>query len=553
MKSSLISQLLVFMVSFSGLGIALWCYLVDRKKVVNQLFASLVVLIVLNIFLSFLLHQPFDDKWTVFWVRLIWVTGSLLIPVFYFFAINFPTKIKSYSFLNILFIILGAVFTLLSLFSNLIVKGISARDWGNEIVYGSGNNFFYAALVAAFIAGVWIIIKKYIQSVGKEKTQIRLFLIGIVVYFTLSIIFSILFPIIFKTTQYYYLGDYSAIVLVGFVAYAIMKHQLFNIKVIATESIVIVLSIGLLVEVFFSNSSTLEGVIKAIIWVLATYGGWTLIKSVRVEIEQKESLEKLAKELEAANEHLKSVDKLKDDFLSMASHELNTPIAAIEGYLSMILEEHMAGDLSPKAEQYLTSVFNSSKRLAGMVKDLLNVSRIESNRVHLIMKESQIDDLITQVEMEIAPKVKQAKHTLIYHKPAKAMPLTWMDNTRITEVLINIIGNAIKYTPDGGKIEVNTMCDDKKIVVSVKDNGKGIPKDKFGCVFEKFTQVDVLKDEVKGTGLGMYISKRFVELHKGKIWFTSEGDGKGSTFFFSIPVLEKQPFDPHAGEGDVLH
>jgi signal transduction histidine kinase len=133
------------------------------------------------------------------------------------------------------------------------------------------------------------------------------------------------------------------------------------------------------------------------------------------------------------------------------------------------------------------------------------------------------------------------------------MPLTWFDVTRIMEVIINIIGNSIKYTDPGGKIEASVSADDKFITVAIKDNGRGIPKEKQDQVFSKFTQVDVLKDEVKGTGLGMYISKTFIELHKGKIWFESEGEGKGTTFFFSLPILKDKPVDPHEGEGAVLH
>lgn len=525
---------------------------VNRKSKTNVFYFFTSITISLWVAAGYLTYYDPVQNYVLFFARLNFFVVCLFFVAMFRFTRNFPTQNKLTKFGKV-FTISGILISLLSLFSPAIISNVIIESGNRVWSFGSLIYLYYAYGITAAILSVVILFIKYKASSQIEKLKIKLILIGISLVAIFNVIFNIIIPIILPNLNIYWIGDYSLIWFLGFTAYAIMKFQLFNIKLIATEVSVVALSIGLLIETFISNGNLTEGLLKAIIWVVGTYGGWQLIKSVRIEIKQKEDLAKLAKELEEANEHLKSVDKLKDDFLSMASHELNTPIAAIEGYLSMILEEHMAGDLSPKAEQYLTSVFNSSKRLAGMVKDLLNVSRIESNRVHLIMKETQIADIITQVDMEIAPKIKQAKHTLIYHKPDKAMPLTWMDNTRITEVLINIIGNAIKYTPDGGKIEINTMCDDKKIVVSVKDNGKGIPKDKFGCVFEKFTQVDVLKDEVKGTGLGMYISKRFVELHKGKIWFTSDGDGKGSTFFFSIPVLEKQPFDPHSGEGDVLH
>jgi signal transduction histidine kinase len=237
----------------------------------------------------------------------------------------------------------------------------------------------------------------------------------------------------------------------------------------------------------------------------------------------------------------------------MASHELNTPIAAIQGYLSMILVEGLGGKIPDKARSFLNSVFESAKRLGNMVKDLLNVSRIESGRIHIIWEQKPVEDVINQAITEVMSKAREAKHSLTFEKPKHKMPSTWFDVTRITEILINIIGNAIKYTDPGGKIVARVMNDDQKIVVSVQDNGRGIPKDKQNGVFEKFTQVDVLKDQVKGTGLGMYISKKFVELQKGKIWFTSDGEGKGTTFFFSMPILKEKPHDPHEGEDAVLH
>jgi DNA topoisomerase VI subunit B len=134
------------------------------------------------------------------------------------------------------------------------------------------------------------------------------------------------------------------------------------------------------------------------------------------------------------------------------------------------------------------------------------------------------------------------------------LPKTWLDKDRITEVVINIIGNAIKYTEPPGKIEVKAHTDGDKIVVSIEDNGRGIPKDRQAHIFEKFAQGDVLKDQVKGTGLGMFITKNLIELHKGKVWFksTTDADDHGTTFYFTIPILKEKPFDPHEGEGALF-
>ncbi|MEK9156378.1 MAG: HAMP domain-containing sensor histidine kinase [Patescibacteria group bacterium] len=414
------------------------------------------------------------------------------------------------------------------------------------------GNLFYVLTLLLTGYVLYELIKKYRYLDKINQSKIQYFIVGIFLYAGFNIIFNIAFFYLIRDNyKYTQLGDFSAIFFLGFAAYAVMKKGLFDIRVIATETAVTVLSVVLIVRVFVSTSA-MEWLFNSLIWILATYGGYVMIRSVKLEIKRRDEVQRLAKKVEEANVHLKELDEIKDNFMSMASHELNTPIAAIEGYLSMILDEKLAGELNPKMKKYLDSVYISSKRLAALVRDLLNVSRIESNRIHLVYEESQIEDLINQAVMEVGSKVREANHTLTFEKPETKLPKTWCDMTRITETVINILGNAIKYTDPGGKITIAAEKKDSDILISVRDNGRGIPAEKRDKVFQKFSQVDVLRDEVKGTGLGMYISKNLIELHKGKIWFESAGEGKGTTFFFTLPILDKKPEDPHEGEGPVL-
>ena len=556
MRATLLNEVLIFAVSISGLLMALWCYLVNKKAIVNKIFSSIVVLIVLNIIFSYLfqLKLPVGHiNWSLLCARMIWITASLLMTYFYFFSIYFPKKIYNSIRLDWFFILLGLLFASLSAFSNFLIRDVAVKEWGNEIIYGPAILFFYFALIGSVLISFIIVTKKYFHFQNEDKIRIKYLLTGFAIYIAFNIIFGILFPIALNTNQYSYLGDYSAIFFLGFTVYAIIKHQLFNIKVIATETTVVALSFGLLFEAFLSNNLT-EGLLKGVVWILATYGGYVLVKSVKVEISQKEKLAKLASELESANTKLKELDEAKDNFLSMASHELNTPIAAISGYLSMIIDEEIAGKLNQKMKTYLTNVFVSSKRLAALVRDLLNVSRIESNRIHIIYTEGHIEDTIQQSILEIKIKADEVGHKLIFKKPEHRIPKFWFDQSRITEVIINFIGNAIKYTDPGGRIVVTAHADDKKVVVSVTDNGRGIPADRSNHIFEKFAQVDVLKDQVKGTGLGMFISKNLIEMHKGKIWFKSSVDpvDHGTTFYFSLPIIKEKPFDKFEGQGEVI-
>lgn len=548
----------VLLICITCIFLGLVVYLKDPKKSVNKFFLGFALfscMIVGSAHLSDLFLNI--NEWTTLLLSRV-TFGSVvgMCVTLYFFSLIYPFSIKIPRYLSILNVIIwicSATLFALAVFTPFFASGIKRTQWGFDVV--SSNAYYQIFLpfaVVLLITSLIIFARNYLKSRDLMRIQLRYLLLGFGIFVVLEVLFNTAVPVILNNQSLYRIGNYAVIFFVGFTAYGIIKTGLFNIKVIATETTVILLSFGLIVEVFLSSSIN-EEILKGIIWMLATYGGWQLIKSVKKEIEQRKKIEKLAKELETANEHLKEVDKLKDDFLSMASHELNTPIAAIKGYLSMILVEGMGGKIPDKARAYLDTVFTSAGRLANMVKDLLNVSRIESGRIHIIWEQKPIEDMINQAITEVMSKAREAGHTLTYEASKTKMPATWFDATRITEILINMIGNSIKYTPNGGKIVVRAVHDEDKIVVSVEDNGKGIPNDRQKAVFEKFTQVDVLKDEVKGTGLGMYISKKFIELHKGKIWFHSDGENKGTTFFFSLPILKEKPADPHEGEEAVLH
>jgi signal transduction histidine kinase len=242
--------------------------------------------------------------------------------------------------------------------------------------------------------------------------------------------------------------------------------------------------------------------------------------------------------LKDANEYLSQLDKMKDEFISMASHELNTPLAAIEGYLSMVLDEGM-GKVDAKSKEYLSRAYASSKRLAELILDLLNVSRIEQGRLKMKFSQVSMVELAESVVHELQIKADSKK---IYLKieAEKSLPKLWCDPDRIREVIVNLTGNALKFTDKGG-VTINIGKSEGGFIrVTVVDTGRGIAKEDQKKLFQKFSQVKREIDEHQGTGLGLYISKNFVELHKGKIWVESEA-GKGSKFIFEIPLLKEAP------------
>lgn len=229
-------------------------------------------------------------------------------------------------------------------------------------------------------------------------------------------------------------------------------------------------------------------------------------------------------------------DQLKSEFVSIASHELLTPTAAIEGYLSMILDEKMA-KVDPKAEEYLRKVQSSAHRLAELVKDLLSVSRIESGKIVVNKQPIEVSPLIEQVIGEIGIRARDNQIKLTYTKPSKEPPKALADPERFIQIVTNLISNSIKYNKPKGQITISVEHDKKFVTVHVADTGIGIAASHIPHLFEKFYRVhdDSAASEKIGTGLGLFITRSIVELQGGKIWVTSES-GKGSEFSFSLPV-----------------
>lgn len=246
----------------------------------------------------------------------------------------------------------------------------------------------------------------------------------------------------------------------------------------------------------------------------------------------------LYQEIQLANEKLKALDKLKDEFVSLASHELRTPMTAIKSYLWMALAGK-GGPLSEKQKYYLDRAYTSTDRLIKLVNEMLNVSRIESGRITLEQKEVDINTLTDDVIADVAPRAQELGIKLEVQHIA-SLPHLYVDENKIKEVFINLIGNALKFTPQNGTITISFLLAGKMVEVSVADDGKGIAPQDVSKLFQKFGKIDndyLTIQNVQGTGLGLYISKAITQLHGGNMWVHSDGIGKGSTFTFSLPLF----------------
>lgn len=235
--------------------------------------------------------------------------------------------------------------------------------------------------------------------------------------------------------------------------------------------------------------------------------------------------------------HLKEIDKMKTEFVSVASHQLRTPLTAIKLFIEMLSDED-AGKLNAKQKEYMSDVRKSTERMITLVNDLLNVSRLETGRLKIEPQPTQLEDFIQSVIDEGKYLAKEIKCQIVFKKPAAKLPKIPVDQTLMTQVIRNLIANAARYSPDSRcKIVIELKHKQSEILISVKDNGIGIPKDKQSRIFEKFFRADnAQKTVADGSGLGLYVAKMIVEESGGKIWFESPGVGKGATFYVSLPI-----------------
>jgi len=254
-------------------------------------------------------------------------------------------------------------------------------------------------------------------------------------------------------------------------------------------------------------------------------------------------LKKATTELSEANEKLKELDKLKDEFVSVASHELRTPMTAIKSYLWMVLAGR-GGELTEKQKYYVDRAYISADRLIRLVNNMLNVSRIESGRIEIELEKLDISRLARDVVDEVTPRANELGIRMTCHEQ-KDLPEVLADPDKIKEVLINLIGNSLKFTPKGGLIEINFNVKNDMVETSVSDTGKGIAKEDMPKLFKKFGLIEgsyASTQQDGGTGLGLYITWNIILLHHGTIKAESEGLGKGATFTFSLPIFKEEDF-----------
>lgn len=252
-----------------------------------------------------------------------------------------------------------------------------------------------------------------------------------------------------------------------------------------------------------------------------------------------EQLQDVNGQLQKANADLKQLDEVKSEFMSIASHQLRTPLSGIMGYLSMLVEGDY-GKFTSEQDMILENVLDATKRMIRLVNVFLNITRIEAGRFKLNRTEVQFEEVIANVVHELMIPAKQKGLTLTFDPPTPKTRALWVDRDKFTDVVLNLVDNAIKYT-EKGWVKVRLLEEKTGIRVEVSDSGVGIDPRQATNLFNKFVRGSgIARIQPDGSGLGLFIAKKIVEAHAGRVWVESAGEGKGSTFIFELAFVKNR-------------
>lgn len=431
------------------------------------------------------------------------------------------------------------IFTLYLPLVVLVPMGYTLSSFDVSICLAKEAIFAYYPYLIETLFTIWIIvfaIKKYkLVKTSSKKKEILYLTIGVVLFL---IAFS-WGAITGSFTEDWNIAQWGLIgmpILIAFLSYTIVRFHTFNIKLIATQALVWGLVILQGSQFFFIKTLT-NFILNGVGFLGIIIVGYLIVKSVKKEIEQREKLEILTTELSSANEKLKGLDKLKSEFVSLASHQLRSPLTAMKGYTSMLMEGDY-GEINPEVKGAVNRIFESSQNLMRIVEDFLNVTKIEQGGMKYEMALFDLSEVANNMVKDLSIIASNKGLKLNFKNECEGdICIVNGDKEKIRQVVLNFIDNSIKYTKEG---EINVLIKriGDKAVFSVTDTGMGMTPEIKASLFQKFARGDGSRMNSTGSGLGLYLTKEIAEAHNGRVWVESAGPGKGSTFFMELEAVK---------------
>ena len=467
--------------------------------------------------------------WLDFFARFLYAGGSAVTITFLYFALVF--KRDAWLSLQRTLLVFAPLVLLVVLyfFTDYLIAGYAITANGvRGFSYGNLHYLFDITLWGYFITALYIYGGIYRSADRVKGRQALVIMLGTYVNVLLASATNIIGPSLFYYFQYIWVGPFAMIVWISSVAYAISRYQMFNIRVIAAEFLVFSLWTFFAVRIVISNS-TQDFWVNSVSFLVTLILGFFLVLSVNKEIKSRERIQKQEEELEIVNAQ-------QENLLHFISHEIKGYLTKSEAGFAAI-NDGTYGPISADLKSMTGLALSEMRKGVATVMDILDASNLKKGTVSYKKNQFDFKAAVLDVVQELKNSAEE-KHLSIEVSIGEKGFMTEGDEEKLKEHAIrNLIDNAIKYTPDGGTIRVELARTDGHFRFSVKDSGVGVTPEDMKLLFtEGGHGKDSLKVNVHSTGYGLYIAKKIIEAHGGKIWAESEGQGKGSRFIIELPV-----------------
>lgn len=499
------------------LALGLLVFLKGERNFSSSIFLFFTTVNALWGTLNYMTYQLNDPQLTLWTIR-----GAMLLAVFQVFSFfllvyNFPKSTALPKKITAVLYLLVAAVALFTL-TPFVFSGIEFASGGvSQPTPAPGIALFGIFAISFVVSGICILIRKIRRATGLERRQLTYLLFGAATMFILIIMFNFLIPVIFQNVLFVPISGVFVLPFIVATTYSIFKHHLFNIRAIATEIFTTAIILLVFVNTLLSRTPH-ELIINDTFLILVTVFGIFLIRGTLREIRELERL-----------------SRAKSEFVSIASHQLRTPLTAIKGFVSMIEE---GSGTEEDRKDWIKKVGVSNERLVRLVDDLLNISRIERGTMQYDFQETDMVQLVENVISDFQIQAKAKNLSLAWEKPGENIPKLSIDSDKMRQVITNLIDNALKYTEKGSVVvRLLYLRDLSKVRLVIQDTGMGIPKEELPNLFELFSRGEGgQKTSSEGVGIGLYVARKIVEAHHGKIWAESDGLHKGSRFIVELRV-----------------
>jgi len=527
----MIYNILSIMTLILSFLLGIYVYENDKSNKVNRSFIFLILSAMLWIFCNFMTDISSNITLVNMWSKLT-IVGPIFIGYFFYkLSIFFPREKKQKGSHKISIISTITVFMIL-VFTRWNIEAVYLYDGQIPTIKpGPLYIFFLIYFTIITILAFKNLFNGYKKFDRFEKLQVQYISLGLGISAILGLIIDIILPL-FGNSDYVNFGPYFILIFIFLTSFAIIKFKMFDIKIVATQLLIFSLWIFVLLRTLVAD--TLEDKLtNGGLLLLLLIFGYLLIKSVIKEISQREHIQELATDLQKANDRLMELDKQKSEFVSFATHQLRSPLTAMKGYASLILDGDL-GKLSHEIRNAIMRIYDSSNTLTNIVDDYLNISQIELGTMKYYFENVDLKELVADVINELKPNIEKSKIKFSFEVDIDKKYMVNADKDKFKQIIANLVDNSIKYTPFGSTM-VSLYKKDGKIIFSAKDTGIGIAEEVMPRLFSKFSRANNAdKQDIHGTGLGLFVAKEIVLAHKGRIWAESAGEGKGSTFFVEL-------------------